>query len=281
MKISGFTIAKNIVKYHYPAKEAIMAVLPICDEFVINVGKSDDNTLEILRSIKDPKIKIIERVWDGSQREKMLSVETNAALAKCTGDWAFYVQTDELIHEQDLGRLKRLMRKYLDDPDVDALRFKWLHFYGSFYRYRIDPPWYQKQDRIIRNNGTVESWGDAYAFKKKDGSPLRSKKTGCYIYHYGWVSNPEKMSAKRQNAASIGFARLSDNEKKASYDYGNLDRFPVYFGTHPHVMKNFIQDHADSIEDWLRIKRKYFWSPLLWFRVRYKTFLRRKDPIPK
>src|SRR5690554_1367703 len=102
MKVSGFTIIRNGVLYAYPFKQAILSVLPLCDEFIVNVGKSDDNTLEIVNSIGDDRIKIIESEWDMSIREggKVLSIETNKALEKCSGDWRFYIQSDEVLHEK-------------------------------------------------------------------------------------------------------------------------------------------------------------------------------------
>lgn len=119
MKISGFTIARNIVKYNYPAREAILSILPLCDEFIVDVGNSDDDTLKVLKSIKSPKIKIFERKWDTSAKREMLSVETNFALSQCNGDWAFYIQIDEVVHERDLARLKKMMLKHFDNPLVD------------------------------------------------------------------------------------------------------------------------------------------------------------------
>ncbi len=279
MKISGFTIARNVIKYQYPILASIHSILPICDEFIINVGDSTDGTLELLRSIKSPKIKIIQSRWDMSKRPQVLSEQTNIALKECMGDWAFYLQSDEVIHEADLPKLKRCMEEYVNDPAVDALRFKWLHFYGSFYRYRIDAGWYQKQDRIIRNNGTIQSQGDAWGFQRKDGQPLRRKNTGCFLYHYGWVHTNEVMARRRANAEKIGFVTLKDNERSKEYEYGDLNRFPVYFGSHPKVMDEHIAAHDLTKEDRAGIHRQFWWNPLLWTKARYKTPLRVKEKI--
>jgi hypothetical protein len=72
---------------------------------------------------------------------------------------------------------------------------------------------------------------------------------------------------------------LSEKEKKSEYDYGDLSRFPVYFGTHPAVMKDLVGQHVVSVKDWQRIVRQYWYNPLLWFRVRYKTGRRIKFEI--
>lgn len=279
MKISGFTIARNAIKFQYPILESIQSILPICDEFVVNVGRSDDNTLPLIKSLANPKIKIIETDWDMSMGKEVLSYQTNLALKECKGDWAFYLQSDEVIHEADLTRLFACINKYLQHESVDALRFGWMHFYGSYFRYRIDHGWFQKQDRIIRNNGTIESEGDAWGFRRKDGQPLRRKKTNCLLYHYGWVHSPEVMTQRRVNAERVGFTQLSSEERNAEYSYGNLNRFPAYFGSHPLVMSQRISEHRLSQEDLKTINRKLWWHPGRIWKVRYKTWRRIKQKI--
>jgi len=161
MRVSGFTIVRNAIKFNYPVLESIRSILPICDEFIVNVGYSNDDTLQMIKDIDDSKIRIIETDWDKPETDDILSYQTNIALDECKGDWAFYVQGDELIHHQDLTKLKEMMKRHLNDSNVDAFRFRWLHFYGSYFRYRIDRGWFQKQDRIVRNNGQIESCIDA------------------------------------------------------------------------------------------------------------------------
>lgn len=280
MKISGATIVRNAIKYGYPVVEAVRSVLPMCDEYIINVGDSSDGTLDLIKSINDPKIRIIERVWDMSIGQDVLSVETDFVISQCRGDWIFYNQTDEVIHEEDILRVKAYMQRYLNDPKVDAFQFRWLNFYGSFYRYRIDRGWFQKQTRVIRNNGMYQSHDAAWGFRHKDGTSLKARKTPFFIYHYGWVNDPQMMATRRKNAHTVGFVfELNEKEKKSEYDYGELSRFPVYFGTHPAVMKHLIQQHVASQKDWQKIVRQYWWNPLLWFRVRYKTGRRVKERI--
>lgn len=278
MKISGCTIVRNAIKFNYPVIESIRSILPICDEFIVNVGDSDDDTLKLIKSINDPKIRIIENDWDMSMGKEVLSYQTNLAIKECKGDWIFYLQTDEVVHQDDLGKLKRIMQENVD-RDIDALRFRWLHFYGSYFRYRIDKGWYQKQDRIIKNNGLVESWGDAYSFRRVDGKQLRQVSTNCFIYHYGWVHSQEIMAQRRKNAEDIGFIELKDSERVDSYKYGNLSRFPAYFGSHPKVMRDRIRDHELSNSDRKAIDRKYWWHPLKFFKIRYKTGRRVKHKI--
>ena len=58
MKVCGFTFIRNAVRFDYPIVEAITSVLPMCDEFIVLVGNSDDNTRNLIERIGSDKIKI-------------------------------------------------------------------------------------------------------------------------------------------------------------------------------------------------------------------------------
>ena len=280
-KVSGFTIARNAVKFNYPLVESIQSILPICDEFIVNVGDSEDETLRLVQSIKSPKIRIIQNTWDFSQGPEVLSFQTNLALKACRGTWAFYLQSDEVVHEKDLPKIKKMMARYENDANIDVFRFRWFHFYGSYFRYRIDEGWYQKQDRIVRNNGTIESFGDAFSFRRKDGQKLRRVNTWCFIYHYGWVQSHEVMAERRRNAEKIGFDSLKENEGQGAHNYANLEQFPVYTGSYPAVMKDRITSHQVSQGDLVRINWQNWWNLLWLLKVRVKTGLRTRQEIKK
>ena len=123
MKVSGFTFIRNAIKYDYPIVEAIKSILPICDEVVVAVGKSDDATLSLIQNI-DPKIRIVESVWDEKLKEsgEVLAVETNKAFNEIDAntDWCLYIQGDEAIHEKYLGAVQAAMQQYKDDKNVDG-----------------------------------------------------------------------------------------------------------------------------------------------------------------
>jgi len=48
MKVSAFTFIKNGQILDYPFIESIQSILTIVDEFVINVGESEDDTLLLI-----------------------------------------------------------------------------------------------------------------------------------------------------------------------------------------------------------------------------------------
>ena len=72
MKVSGFTLVKNAVALDFPIEPAIRSILPLCDEVVVNVGRSEDGTLELVRGIDDPRIRILETDWDQGRGSAVL-----------------------------------------------------------------------------------------------------------------------------------------------------------------------------------------------------------------
>lgn len=246
MRVSGFSIIRNGVIYGYPFTEAIASILPLCDEFIVNVGISEDDTLACVKAINSPKLTIIEREWDMTLREGglLISVETNHALAHCSGDWCFYIQADEVLHEKYHPTVRAAMERYLHNPNVEALQFGYKHFYGSYDYYQDNfRNWYVKEARIIKRHPNIISWGDGMDFRHRDGTHLRVKRIDAEIYHYGWVRPPDVMYRK-----NVGFHRLFHNDdehvKKIARpqeliynDLGHLKRFT---DTHPAVMRERI-----------------------------------------
>lgn len=245
MKVSGFTFVRNAIKFDYPIVEAITSILPICDEMIVSVGKSDDDTLGLIKSISSPKIKIIETVWDDSLREggKVLAVETDKALAAVSpdSDWCFYIQGDEVVHEQYLPAIKKGMQDYLNDPKVEGLLLKYLHFYGSYQYVADSQKWYRQEIRVIRNNKNICSYRDAQGFRTVDNQKLNVRMIDAYMYHYGWVKPPEVQKAKMKS--SINFWEKDDvaekkkKEYEETFDYSGIDSLASFEGTHPAVMQ--------------------------------------------
>jgi len=200
MKVAGFTFIRNAIKFDYPVKEAILSILPICDEMIVAVGNSDDATRALIASIAPDKIKIIDTVWDESLKEggRVLADETNKAFAAISSDadWCFYIQGDEGMHEQYLPVVKAAMEKWKDDATVDGLLFKYLHFYGSYDYVGNSSKWYPREIRVVKNNPAIYSYQDAQGFRKKPDTKLNVKAIDAYIYHYGWVREPSAMQGK-------------------------------------------------------------------------------------
>jgi hypothetical protein len=247
LKVSGFSFIKNAVKYDYPIVEAMQSILPVCDDFYIAVGKSEDKSRELIESINSPKIHIIDTVWDDNLRKggAVLAKETDKAIQAIPkdSDWAFYIQGDEVVHEKYLENIYQSMLKWKDNSKVEALLFKYLHFYGSYDYIGSSSKWYRKEIRIIKNSLDFFSFRDAQGFRKKPNNLLRVKEIDAWIYHYGWVKNPQIMQKKQEEFNKLWHDDewIEKNVKQAdAFDYSNIDELKLFTGTHPKVIADRI-----------------------------------------
>lgn len=256
MKISGFTVVRNAEVYDYPLVESIKSILDIVDEFVIAVGESEDRTEDIVRSIESPKIKIINTVWDTDKYRNggsILAQQTELALRACTGDWCFYIQADEVLHEEALPVVKAACEKYLDNSEVEGFVFRYVHMYADYKRF-IDSYHfaYPYEIRIVRNRPDIHSWRDAQSFKVNpgfDGDFLTkegTRKLKCVVldakmFHYGWCRDPWGMAGKI-NRMHTWYHEDYEHNGVEFHDYGNLSNFPLYKSKQPAVMKDRIEN---------------------------------------
>jgi len=248
MKVTGVSFIRNAIKYDYPIVEAILSILPICDEVVVAVGNSEDATLELIQSIDPHKIKIIQTTWDDSLREggQVLADETNKALRAVSTDtdWIFYIQGDEVVHEQYLPAIKKAMEENLSNKNIEGLLFNYLHFYGSYDYVGNSYQWYRREIRVVRNNQKIYSYKDAQGFRKEGNLKLKVRLIDAYMYHYGWVKEPKAMQQKQEN-----FNKYWHNDewmsqnivKQDDFDYSQIDSLTKFGGTHPQVMQKRIE----------------------------------------
>jgi hypothetical protein len=246
MKVAGITFIRNAIKYDYPVVESITSILPLVDEMIVVAGNSEDATNELIDRINSPKIRRIDSVWDDALREggRVLAEETNKALDAVAPDcdWVFYIQADEVLHEQYHEHLKDLMRKELNNSNTEGILFNYLHFYGHYYYVGDSRRWYDHEIRIVRNNKHVRSFRDAQGFRWK-GRLLKVKASQACMHHYGWVKNPKVQKQKEKD-----FNKLWHSDEKLSqmivqaneYDYSSIDSLTVFTGKHPAVMEKRI-----------------------------------------
>ncbi len=246
MKVTGFTFIRNAIKFDYPIVEAITSILPICDEFIVALGNSDDDTRTLIESINSTKIKIIDTIWDDTLREggRVLAVETDKAFDAISTDtdWCFYIQGDECLHEKYLPIIKNAMQENLNDKNVEGLLFNYSHFYGSYDYIGTSKRWYRKEIRVIRNIKNIRSYKDAQGFRI-DGRKLNVKQIDASVYHYGWVKHPSKQQDKQKNFNKLWHDDqwMKNNIPDVNeFDYSQVDGLKLFNGTHPAVMKNRI-----------------------------------------
>lgn len=294
MKVAGFTFIRNALLYDYPVVEAITSILPVCDYFVVAVGKSDDDTLRLVRSIGDPKIHILETVWDDSLRAggQVLAEETNKAFDAIPPeyDWCFYIQADECVHENDLPAIRAGMEQYLHDPLTEGLLLNYRHFYGSYDYIGASRRWYRREVRIIRNDKRIRSWKDAQGFRSN--RKLRARLLPAYIHHYGWVKHPAAQQRKQQT-----FNRLWHSDEAVdkmvggheTYLYDGSQPLERFTGTHPLVMlpriraMNWRFDGDPSQVRWKWKERVSHWleKNIGWRPGEYRNYILLTTPAPQ
>jgi len=267
MKISGFTFIRNGSSLDYPFVPSIRSLLPLCDEIIVNVPRSTDDTLAVVKAIGDSKIKIIETEWDDNARKGglALSHHTNLALEQCAGDWCVYIQADEVLHEDTIPAMRRTMEQELNNPAVQGLVVDYTHFYGSYWTQTAGLGWYQQEVRVVRGGKKIRSNSDAQSFRTADGEKLFVKKSGGHYLHYGHARHPE-MAARRLREVSRLWHDDGALEKiceRPAYFYEDDQKVKPFTGTHPAVMREIVTAANwtyHSRNPLIRFKRSYFWK---------------------
>lgn len=252
MKISGFSLIRNGVRFDYPFLESYRSILPLVDELVINVGDSDDGTLMVLdRFSKEEgsgKIKLIQSVWPMDNLEKrksglILSEQTNIALEACNGDWLFYLQSDEVLHENDLSSIRHRMDALGSRSEIEAMVFEYHHFYGSYDVVQETRSAYRREVRAFKRSSGARSVGDAQSFRKLDGSKLRAALVNASVYHYGWVRTPDAMREKTFFMDQLYHGAPTGDlpHTGRNYRYKRFWGLRRFQGSHPAVMAERIR----------------------------------------
>jgi glycosyltransferase involved in cell wall biosynthesis len=276
MFVSGFTIVRNAEKYDYPVVESILSLLPICDEVIVLVGQSEDNTLGLIQAIGSNKIKIHHSIWDDSLREggAVLAIETDKAkkLVNPKADWCFYIQADEVVNDAYNQNILAAMQEFAAQKEVEGLLFSYQHFFGNFNYVAKSRGFYRHEIRIIRNLPNIQSYKDAQGFRK-DGKKLKVKKIEAEIFHYGWVRVPEIMKKKIKDFHQLWHSDnwIAEQEKSINeFDYSEIDSLVEFKENHPACMQGRVaQKNWNYQPNFKRKKKKLKDSLLFW--VEQKT----------
>ncbi len=245
--LSGFTIVRNAVILDYPVVPAIRSILEACDEVVVNVGKSDDATRDLVTAIADPRVRILDTTWDLTRGSEALAVETNRAMAACRGTWGLYIQADEVLHETGAAILAAKVREWDGDARVEGLVVDYLHFLGDFDTLATNRHWYRREVRVVRlgRERDIRSFQDAQGFRVgPERRRVRARVTGATMFHYGWARPPE--SARRKFTASEQiFGRAGGQSERGQ---------PVQLEWTP-LLRRFAGAHPRAAADWIAARR--------------------------
>ncbi|MHC1703984.1 MAG: glycosyltransferase [Tenuifilaceae bacterium] len=275
MTISGFSFIKNGIQVDYPFLEAIQSILPICDEFVVAVGDSTDNTREAIMNLKSDKIKIIDTVWDLNKRTGgvVFAEQSNIALDACTGDWVIHIQADELIHEDEVFKIKEDILKYDSDPNVEGLLMPYYHFWGDYNHIWTSRKVHRYEIRAFRNIKGIRSFRDSQGFRKyssnaayangtEEGKKLKVKKSEAHIFHYKCVKPPKQMMKKMEIFHSFyhddEWMQKKYQKKDDDFNFMNYDKLEVFNKPQPNLMKErMLKKDWEFVYDKSKSKMKF------------------------
>ena len=239
--LSGFTLVRNAVSLDYPIVPAIRSILAVCDEVVVNVGRSEDGTRDLVAAIGDPRVRILDREWDFSRGSEALARETDRAMAACRGAWGLYIQADEVLHESGAALLAEKVREWDGDARVEGLLVDYLHFYGDFDTVATDRHWYRREVRVVRLGREVRSYQDAQGFRVGPGlRRVRARATGARMFHYGWARAAGSARQKREASRAIFRGAALRPEPAISERLAWTPLLRCFTGTHPQAARDWI-----------------------------------------
>lgn len=247
--ISGYTTTYNCVKAEYPFKQCIESMLQFCDQVCIVDGGSTDGTWETLIDLvmkqkgitldslskeereatielskagaisedKKLSIKQVKRDWSYKRHPIFDGMQKAEARAMCNRDFCWQMDSDEIVHEDDVAKIVDLARNMPKDIDVVALPV--IEYWGGPEKVRMDiQPW---KWRLSRNNPDIthgipvelrktDEDGQPYALPGTDGCDMISKKTGERVQFISFFT-PEV-----DNVRKIGLA--GDENARKQYE---------------------------------------------------------------
>lgn len=273
MKLAGFTYVRNGFDYGVPFLESIQSVLPICEEFIVAVGDSTDGTKEAIMHLNNPKIKIIDTVWNMNLREggKVFAQQANIALDHVTANWCLHIQSDEVFHEKELNNIITAIDANDGDENVEGFIQPFVHFWGGYDHIRNTRRVHNFEIRIFRNRIGVRSYRDSQGFRKyqsfeayengtEKGEKLNVKKLDATVYHYTGIRSPDAYAKKVAMFQSYYNSAEGLEKIMSSHDYQmhSVDRTIPFTGSHPAIMhaKVAAQDWEYSYKEELSVWHK-------------------------
>lgn len=245
MDIAGFTIVRNATALDFPLEASVRSVLPGVDEFVLAVGESEDDTRErALRLAEaEPKVRLLDTVWDLTAGATVLSTQTNFAMAACRARWGIYIQADEVLADGGASALRAQIVSADHDAKVEGLVVDYLHFYGGLDTIGVSRRWYRREVRVVRLGAGVQSYQDAQGFRVgAENRRVRSRRSGVRMYHYGWARPLWALEAKRRLDHEIYPTERVKNPERPLLPW------------HP-GLRAFTGQHPTSVAEWIAARR--------------------------
>ncbi len=198
-KIAGYTHVLNPESQGFPYLESIRSMLGFCDQVIVVDGGSKDGSLEKIKAIGDPRLTVINREWDWNEpgMDGMQKAFGRAMVTVGPDDFLWQQDADEVVHEQDYGKIRKLVEKF--PTAVDLIHLPVVELWGDAKTVRTDR--HSWKWRLSRNNFKITHGinKDARVMDEKTGRTFSKKgmSDGCeyidimtseFIPHQGYYS---------------------------------------------------------------------------------------------
>lgn len=159
MKLSGYTTTRNCVSMDYPFQQTIKSLLDFCDEVVV-MDSSDEadgtrNILSQLEKLNKGKLFVYHADvdWKAPNHGIYDGVLKQAAREKCTGEFLWQMDCDEVVHSADRKMIESLIQQTGGLSNQPILCLPIVEYWGGANKVRIDVnPW---KWRLSRNHPEI------------------------------------------------------------------------------------------------------------------------------
>lgn len=220
--ISVCFIIKNGITQGYPFWESLKSCLPFANEIVISEGNSSDETATYINKFASiygsasgngPTIRLFRDEWTKGQsgNGEIISIISEKNMRRCTYNWIYYLQADEIVHEGNVDFIKSIASK--NSRRYNAVEFYFWHFLGSWNPVKSGAA-YHEAIRMVKNNPKIKLMGDGWTFEGDVSPVCKSVNVPHPLFHLGWVF-PHNCDQKHLEHGKI-YAQNSQYQKVAS-----------------------------------------------------------------
>lgn len=109
MKLSISTNITNPIKRQDPYIEAILNYCAFADEVIVVDGGSTDGSLEEIKKLNNPKIKVVHYEWPEIWEWEQIPRSMNFGIEQATGDWVIKMDIDRFFHGRDFEKIRQTL----------------------------------------------------------------------------------------------------------------------------------------------------------------------------